>query len=326
MNARFARPANMKTTALKQATVVAALLVGSVAAHADVRDANGLVHIATEGPRDSVTVGQRFPVTYSLSAPDSLVFVARDALDAGSCRVVSLAWRETRAEGRIERIADVVMVPTELDSVAVPPVAFDFVSPQGDTLRAWSDGFDVSIRHIATSSKDVRPLKSQWEVPPDYVKWAAVALAAIALVAALVWWIRRRCARVVSEAPEVRLPPDVVALAELERIAGLGLVERGEFKSYYTLVAEAVRRYLGERFHVESMDRTTYELLEELSRRGNRVDGLDAFLSEADLVKFAKFRPEAATALRLMESARAIVVDTSPRVVAQAATATGTEA
>lgn len=313
-------------TNLNRTTTVVALILWSVVARAEIRDASGLVHVATQGPTDSVTVGQRFPVTYRLSAPDSLVFVARDAIDAGSCRVVSLAWRETRTEGMIERIADVVMVPTELDSVAVPPVAFDFVSPRGDTLRAWSDGFDVSIRHIATSSKDVRPLKSQWEVPPDYVKWAAVALAAIALVAALVWWIRRRRARVVSEAPEVRLPPDVVALAELERIAGLGLVERGEFKSYYTLVADAVRRYLGERFHVESMDRTTYELLEELSRHGNRVDGLEAFLSEADLVKFAKLRPDSARAQRAIERAREIVVATTPREAPPAQAATGTEA
>ena len=314
----------MKATDVKRAGAVVLLVACSVTSRAEIREASGLVHVTTEGPVDSVTVGQRFAVAYRLSLPDSLRPIVPDRIDAGSCRVLSLAWRETRAEGGIERIADVVMVPTELDSVVVPPVAFDFVSPQGDTLRAWSDGFDVSIRHIATTSKDVRPLKSQWEVPPDYAKWAAIALAAIAVVAALVWWIRRRRARVASEVPEVRLPPDVVALAELERIAGLGLVERGEFKSYYTLVADAVRRYLGERFHVESMDRTTYELLEELSRRGNRVEGLDAFLNEADLVKFAKFRPEAATALRLMESARTIVVDTTPRVVAPVAT--GTEA
>jgi hypothetical protein len=302
------------------------LLICASAAYAEVRDAAGVVRVTTNAPDDSVTVGQRFPVVYKVYAPDSLAFVTPAKIDAAKCRVVSVAWRETRAEGGIERIADVVMVPTELDSVVVLPVAFDFVSPHGDTLRAWSDGFDVSIRHIATSSKDVRPLKSQWEVPPDYVKWAAIGLAAIALVAALVWWIRRRRARVASEAPEVRLPPDVVALAELERIAGLGLVERGEFKSYYTLVADAVRRYLGERFHVESMDRTTYELLEELSRRGNRVDGLDAFLNEADLVKFAKLRPDSARAQRAIESAREIVLATTPRDAPPAQAATGTEA
>lgn len=320
----------MKTKTCRRQRAAFALCVGLAIAHADptraeIRAAAGVVFVVTDSPDDSVTVGQRFPVVYRLSSPDSLQLLVPAQIDAGDCRVVSLAWNETRTDSTVERVADVVMVPVELDSVAVPPVPFDFVSPEGDTLRAWSDGFDVAIKRIAAASKDVRPLKSQWEVPPDYAKWTAVALAALALVAGLVWWIRRRRKRAVWEAPAVRLPPDYVAFAELERIAGLGLVERGEFKSYYTLVADAVRRYLGERFRVESMDRTTYELLDVLVHRGNRIDGLEAFLSEADLVKFAKFRPDAPPALRFIDDARAIVVATTPRQ-APAPTVTGTEA
>jgi len=306
--------------------VVMTLLVWASAALADVRDASGLVHVTVDGPRDSVTVGQRFPVAYTLSAPDSLAFVAPAKIDAGDCRVVSLAWRETRAEGSVERSADVFMVPVALDSVAVPPVAFDFVSPRGDTLRVWSDGFDVPIRRIALTSEDLRPLKSQWEVPPDYVKWAAIVLVAIAVAALIIWWVRRRRARLVVSEPQVVIPPDVVALNELDRIATLGLVDRGEFKPYYTLIADCVRRYLGARFDVETMDRTTHELMDELSRRRVDVEGLEALLNEADLVKFAKLKPESAAALRALESARAIVVATTPRAVTPVAdAATGTE-
>ena len=275
---------------LAAATIV---LVWSSGARSEIREAAGIVHVATEGPADSVTVGQRFPVVYTLSAPDSLTPVVPENIEAGNCRVVSLSWRETRAEGMVERTASALMVPVALDPVAVPPVAFDFVAPDGDTLRAWSEGFEVPIRRIALVSEDIRPLKSQWEVPPDYVRWALIALGAMALAALIVWWARRRRARVVAVAPEIRLPPDVTALAELEKI--------------------------------ESMDRTTYELLDELERGHHHVDGLASFLSDADLVKFAKFRPDAPSAQRLIESARAIVVATTPRVTPPAHAATGTE-
>jgi hypothetical protein len=310
------------TTTLYRTALAVALIVSSSNVRAEVRDAAGLVQSTTDGPLDSVTVGQRFPVVYRLSAPDSLTFLAPTKIDAGVCRVLSLAWTETPAEARIERVANAVMVAVALDSVAVPPVSFDFVSPSGDTLRAWSDGFDVPIRRIALASQDVRPLKSQWEVPPDYVKWAAVVLAGLALAALVVWWIRRRRKRVVAAAPEVRLPPDVIALSELEKIAGMGLIERGELKSYYTLVADVVRRYLGARFHVETMDRTTHEILDELTRHRVAVDGLDTLLSEADLVKFAKFHPDGTRAESALERARRIVVETTPRA---APAATGTE-
>ncbi len=285
-----------------------------------------LVQVATESPHDSVTVGQRFPVVYKVYAPDSLAFVAPKQINAGKCRVVSIAWSETAREGSVERTASVAMVPVALDSVVVPPVAFDFVSPHGDTLRGWSDAFEVPIRRIALTSEDLRPLKSQWDVPPDYMKWGAIALAAIALAALIVWWVRKRRARIVEIAPEIILPPDVIALAELEKIAGLGLVERGEMKSYYSLVTDVVRRYLGARYRFDAMDRTTHELLDDLARQGRTVAGLGALLDEADLVKFAKLKPEAPTALRLIESARTIVVETTPRPVEPVApAATGTE-
>jgi len=303
---------------------VIALLASAGVARSHVIDGSNLIHVTTAGPDDSVTVGQRFPVTFTLSAPDSLQPVVRQQIDSGHCRVVSLAWSDSTADGRVQRQANTVMVAVALDSVSVPANAFDYVAPSGDTLRVWSDAFDVSLKRIAETSKDLRPLKSQWEVPPDYVKWAGIILAALVAVAAIVWFVRRRRRRVVEAVPEVVLPPDVIALAELERIASLRLVEQGELKTYYTLVADAVRRYLGARFDVETMDRTTHEILAELARRRTAVDGLSALLGESDLVKFAKLRPEAPTAHRALEAARAIVVATTPREAP--AVATGTEA
>jgi hypothetical protein len=86
-----------------------------------------------------------------------------------------------------------------------------------------------------------------------------------------------------------------------------------------------VRRYLNARFGVETMDRTTHELLDEMTRRHERVDGLEALLNEADLVKFAKFKPDAPSAQRALDAARAIVVATTPRAPQPAEVATGTE-
>ena len=293
----------------------------------NVVDGSNLIDITTDGPNDSVTVGQRFPVTFTLSAPDSLQPVAREAIDAGNCRVVSLAWSDSTMDGRVRHKANAVMVAVALDSVSVPANSFDYVAPSGDTLRVWSDAFDVSLKRIAETSEELRPLKSQWEVPPDYVKWAGIILAGLAAIAGIVWYVRRRRRRVVEAAPAVVLPPDVIALAELERIASLRLVEQGELKTYYTLVADAVRRYVGARFDVETMDRTTHEVLAELARRRVAVDGLASLLGESDLVKFAKLRPEAASATRALESARAIVITTTPRDVHPVDTvATGTEA
>src|SRR5262245_42893210 len=181
------------------AVILLMALASAGVCKAEVLDGSNLIHITTAGPNDSVTVGQRFPVTFTLSAPDSLQPVNRSSVDAGKCRVVSFAWIDSTMDGRVRHKADAVMVAVALDSVSVPANSFDYVAPSGDTLRVWSDAFDVSLKRIAETSEDLRPLKSQWEVPPDYVKWAGIILAALAAIAGVVWYVRRRRRRVVEE-------------------------------------------------------------------------------------------------------------------------------
>jgi len=299
--------------------VVAFLLTGALGAltpraagAARVLTALDEVTVKTDAALDSVTVGQRFHVVYHFSFADSLKPVEKKKLDAGTCRVMDAAWSETKNGNQVERIGDVTFIPMSVDSSVVPANSFDFVSPAGDTLRAWTDDIQVPIKRLAAEAEDLRPLKQQWKAPPNKWLWAGIIALALAAVAALIWWIRSRRAHDGTVVPEIKLPPEVVALAELDRIAGLGLAARGEFKSHYTLVVDAMRRYLEGRYHVETMDRTSFEILEALERRRVKIDGLGKLLDEADLVKFAKFAPEVEDATAAVSRARDIVVATAP--------------
>jgi hypothetical protein len=270
------------------------------------------VFVRTEATIDSLTIGQRFHVVVQFTYADSLRPIVPEKIDAGTCRLMNVAWRESEKDRRIERVADLTFIPLSVDSSVVPANAFDFVATSGDTFRVWSDEVPVPIKRIAATSTDVRPLKEQWKAPPNYWLWGAIAAAVLALAALVVWWIRRRRRRGAVVAPEIRLPPEVVALAELDRIAGLGLVARGEFKTHYTLVVDAVRHYLERRYGIEAMDSTTFEIQDALERLRIRIDGLGALLDEADLVKFAKFLPDAKSATAAIDRARDMVIATTP--------------
>ena len=71
------------------------------------------------------------------------------------------------------------------------------------------------------------------------------------------------------------------------------------------------------------MDRTTYEILWDLEGRRVDVDGLEALLGEADLVKFAKYVPDVPAGKQTMEAAKEIVVRTAPRPVLEATQTAG---
>ncbi len=300
-----------------------AVLAWAAPSPSAVREAGDAVRVTTSTRADSVTVGQRFDVEYRAVHADTLRPVTPATIRGGTCRVIGATWSDTRGEDRMERTGRVTFMAVSLDSVYVPAQALDFVAPGGDTLRAWTDPVRPDIRYLSAQSQDLRPLKAPWEPGPNWLFWIALAAGALALAGALVWWIRRRRARVAEPAAEVRIPPDLAALTELERIEAMGLVARGEFKTFYTLVVDVVRRYLEARFGVEALDRTTREILEDLERRGRRVDGLEPLLNESDLVKFAKFEPRPETATAAIEAARAIVVTTTPRDVTTGAAQAG---
>ncbi|HET6463304.1 MAG TPA: hypothetical protein VFH33_05830, partial [Candidatus Krumholzibacteria bacterium] len=92
----------------------------------------------------------------------------------------------------------------------------------------------------------------------------------------------------------------------------LGLPSRGDYKQHYTLVVDALRRYLEARYGVEAMDRTTYELIDALDHHRVRVEGLEPLLNEADLVKFAKVTPSPESATAAVNHAREMVIRTTP--------------
>ena len=126
----------------------------------------------------------------------------------------------------------------------------------------------------------------------------------IALVAGLIVWGILRLIRIFKRtkneivAPVIAEPAHVIAYRELDRLQNEMLWQKGETKKYYTRLTEIIRQYLENRFHVYSLELTTSETLDALVKTGFKKDEsynkLKSVLTGADLVKFAKYKPEPA--------------------------------
>jgi hypothetical protein len=109
---------------------------------------------------------------------------------------------------------------------------------------------------------------------------------------------------------EPYLTPDEAAIRELDRIEAMDLVRQGRTKQHYTLVSEAIRRYLERRFKVLAMESPTSFTVGELRRKEVTPESLvliGSLLDETDLVKFAKFLPDADAAGMLVNRGRELV-------------------
>ena len=198
----------------------------------------------------------------------------------------------------------------------IPAFGISFVRiVSGQRGLLVSDSAFVDIAPVAPPGnpalKDIKEIERQRGLDPRFV---AGALGAAAL-AGLVLLVRRRgrgAARPPAS-PEPAGPPPVVlgpyevALARLTQIERERWPVRGEADRHYAAVADVLRRYLEEAHGIPALERTTTELVwmlpPALTGAGLRERSA-ALLGDADLVKFARRRPDEGDAARLVRAAR----------------------
>ena len=173
--------------------------------------------------------------------------------------------------------------------------------------------------------KDLRPpadLSTPFWERPVVLVLIVVAVVAIAGGTALFLFRRsRRAAEPAGASPDLRTPWEV-ATQELDRIARLDLPGRGDLKGHYTLVAAALRAYLGATNLRDAGSRNTDEMSTEEIAASIGQSALDTgnarlvveLLQEADLAKFANYEPTADRAMEALSQARNFVSATRPAV------------
>lgn len=141
---------------------------------------------------------------------------------------------------------------------------------------------------------DIRGLKGPAEIKAVF-PWALFIILALFLMAGLAAFIYFNNKKRAKEAPLApQKPPEEIAMEELRLLLDMRLPEKGMIKEYYIKISDILRKYIEARFKIVALDRTTWELYQEMrSRRIERAhaDKIRDFLEDCDLVKFAKYIP-----------------------------------
>ena len=232
-----------------------------------------------------------------------------DQLLAGfSARRVGEPKVETEGDIR-EQILLYQLKAYELGQQQIPPLSITFVRASGDTLVRTAPALDFEVVSVRREGEtELRDISPPVEIAGGIPLWLAAVLGVLLLlgiVVAVLWLLERRKK---PEVVEVAAPVDYAA--EFVHIANMGLLERGEYKTYYSLLSDNLRRYLEEDLGVEAMEQTTAELrfaLRQVEMGKTIAAEVEHFLDAADLVKFARFIPDLAQARGAPEAGMAIV-------------------
>lgn len=206
--------------------------------------------------------------------------------------------------------------------VTIPPVSV-FYHMKGDSAANSVSTNEVffKVRPVKVNIQDdIKNVKDPLRIPLDWrwiVFWVFIG---ILILAAAYYFYRRyqkRKAEFVPGKVIIKVPPHITALNALKALREKQLWQKGMVKEYHSEITEIIRRYFEERFNLPALEMTSGESIEELQKRRGTdmiIEDTENFLSNADLVKFAKYQPMASVNEEMMKQAEKIVNKTKSTV------------
>jgi hypothetical protein len=162
-----------------------------------------------------------------------------------------------------------------------------------------SNSIPVTVKSVLKKEdKDIKPLKGLVDIkgnPWYLLKYVLAGLLFVALLVFLVWWLKKR-KKAVPLAPKQLMSPLEELQFRLRELAEQKLVEKGKSKLYFIQLTQIIKGFLNRNYRFNAEDFTTAETLYSLEQKeseGFILDNMRFVFNAADLVKFAKFIPDA---------------------------------
>ncbi|MEW5795479.1 MAG: hypothetical protein AB1772_03875 [Candidatus Zixiibacteriota bacterium] len=212
---------------------------------------------------------------------------------------------ETKLDGGRLRSETIFTLSTyTTGDYVIPPLPVLFILPDSSRKVMLAEPVPIKILSLLEQARgdtlDIKPLKPQYEFPPDYTKYYIYgglgALVLLIAAALLGWWLWKR--QRIKKALDLRPPWEIA----FEKLAFLKvqymdnpIADQLAAKEYYFQLTEIVRAYLGRIYRREVLEMTTEQFLDafrEIELPNQLYEQLRGFLGHADRVKFARLMPE----------------------------------
>lgn len=164
---------------------------------------------------------------------------------------------------------------------------------------------DVIIDTTEQGLFDIKPLIEVDKSRGQWWKYLLYAILFLGLLGGILYWFIWRKKPLTQEEQVALLSPYERAKLSLQELDKADYLAKDQIKDYYSELTAIIRRYLDEKVYDHAMESTTDELVNRLRllKDANQmhleqqdINNIETILKRADLVKFAKSRPEIALA------------------------------
>lgn len=220
---------------------------------------------------------------------------------------------------RVIQQFDYVISVYDTGKFVIPPFPIAFLPADTSTKYQFitSEPLEIQVRSVVNDENaQIQDIRPPLGIPPEY--WRMVLMVGslvlgLAALAAAYWMYRKRKQGRPFFGKEAVRPAHQIALEELEKLLESDLLQKGQFKMFYSALSDIARRYIERRFFIPAMEETTTELLTSLDSEKMPLDHINLvqdILNACDLVKFAKYVPDASGVENTVRQVREFIEQT----------------
>ena len=170
----------------------------------------------------------------------------------------------------------------------------------------YTDSLKVQVNPVVVDTTkqklfDIKPITDVQRTRSNLWAYIALVLLTLLAVTGLVYWFFWR-KKPLTEAEKIAaLPPYERAKLALEKLDEDHYFQNEDVKMFYSDLTLILRQYLDEKVYDQSLESTTDELVfrlktlqaaNQISLGANTIRNIETILKRADLVKFAKSKPD----------------------------------
>lgn len=204
--------------------------------------------------------------------------------------------------------------------VNIPSIPITYhLGNDSTAYQVFTNPVQFTVRTIpVVQAADIKDVKPPIVIPMDILSILLMLLVILVIILLAIYYYRKnqkKKLRLSQRKKVYIIPPHVKALTELHELEEKKLWQQGLIKEYHTGVTEIIRRYFEDRFKISALESSTTEIMEQLTRvilPENIYKTVTEFLNNADLVKFAKYKPLPSVNEEMMRQAVDIVENTVP--------------
>ncbi|HPI68913.1 MAG TPA: hypothetical protein PLX41_01365 [Bacteroidales bacterium] len=266
------------------------------------------ISITTAFDSTEIYLGDQIYFTIKVEQPSGLKLDVQQFSDTitKNIEIISGPYSDTTStpDDRLKIINKYLITSFDSGFYMVPPV-YAGISDGTGMKRFYSDYSQLQVRRFNTAPADTTALiydiTEPYRAPitvGELLPWFLMAALAGLLGYGIFLLIRRlRKDEEEMTLPKPTEPAHVIAFRELKKLQENEIWQKGEIKKYYSCLTEIVRQYIENRFGIYALEMTTSETLAALIRSGLKKNEsysvLESVLIASDLVKFAKYQPQA---------------------------------